>query len=47
MPIIKKNDVVPERPVVMVLYGTPGTGKTSVASTAENPILVDCDRGWD
>lgn len=47
MPIIKKNDVMPERPVIIVLYGTPGTGKTSVASTAENPILVDTDRGFD
>lgn len=47
MPIIKKNDVMPERPVIIVLYGTPGTGKTSVASTAKNPILVDTDRGYD
>jgi len=47
MPIIKKDDVMPERPVIIVLYGTPGTGKTSVASTAENPILVDTDRGFD
>lgn len=23
MPIIKKNDVTPERPVIIVLYGTP------------------------
>ena len=47
MPIIKKDDVMPERPVIIVLYGTPGTGKTSVASTAKNPILVDTDRGYD
>ena len=47
MPIIKKNDVMPERPVIIVLYGTPGAGKTSVASTAKNPILVDTDRGYD
>ena len=47
MPIIKKNDVTPERPVIIVLYGTPGTGKTSAATTAENPILIDTDRGYD
>lgn len=47
MAIIKKNDVTPERPVIIVLYGTPGTGKTSVATTAENPILIDTDRGFD
>ena len=47
MPIIKKNDVTPERPVIIVLYGTPGTGKTSVATTAFNPLLIDTDRGYD
>lgn len=45
--ILKKNDITPERPVILVLYGTPGSGKTSVATTAEKPILIDCDRGWD
>lgn len=47
MAIIKKNDVTPERPVIFVLYGTPGTGKTSVATTANEPILIDTDRGYD
>lgn len=47
MPIIKKNEVRPERPVIIVLYGQPGSGKTSVATTAENPIICDCDRGSD
>ncbi len=47
MAIIKKNDVTPERPVIIVLYGTPGSGKTSVATTANNPLLIDTDRGFD
>lgn len=47
MPIIKKNDITPERPVIIVLYGVPGSGKTSVATTAENPIVIDTDRGYD
>ena len=47
MPIIKKNDVTPERPVIIVLYGPPGTGKTSAATTAESPLLIDTDRGFD
>ena len=47
MPIVKKTDVLPERPVIIVLYGVPGSGKTSVATTAENPLLIDCDRGSD
>lgn len=47
MPILKKNDLVPERPVIIVLYGTPGAGKTSIATTANQPILIDSDRGFD
>lgn len=47
MAIIKKNDVTPERPVIIVLYGTPGSGKTSVATTADTPLLIDTDRGFD
>lgn len=47
MPIIKKNDVTPERPVIIVIYGQPGCGKTSCATTADNPVLIDTDRGYD
>lgn len=47
MPIIKKEDQFPERPVVTVLYGSPGVGKTSLANTANSPMLIDCDRGAD
>ena len=47
MPIIKANDVTPERPVIVVLYGVPGSKKTSTSTTAENPILIDTDRGYD
>lgn len=47
MPLIKKDAVMPERPVIIVLYGTPGAGKTSFASTAKNPLLIDTDRGYD
>ena len=47
MAIIRKNDVLKERSVIIVLYGTPGTGKTSLATTAESPLLIDTDRGFD
>lgn len=47
MAIIRKQDVFPERATVTLLYGMPGVGKTSLASTADNPLLVDCDRGAD
>lgn len=47
MPIIRKEEAFPERPVIICIYGMPGASKTSTANTAENPILVDCDRGAD
>lgn len=47
MPIIKKDAPIPERNVILVLYGVPSSGKTSVACTAENPVLIDTDRGFD
>lgn len=45
MAIIRRNENFPERPVIVTIYGTPGIGKTSMACTAENPILIDTDRG--
>ena len=47
MPIVKSNQSFPARPVVMLIYGVPGVGKTSLSVTSENPVLVDCDRGAD
>lgn len=45
MPEIKANEALPERPVVIVIYGDPGIGKTSLFNTSENPYLIDFDRG--
>ena len=47
MPIIKANEKFPARPVVLLVYGVPRVGKTSLSFTAENPLLIDCDRGAD
>lgn len=47
MAIVKKNEAMPKRPTVTVLYGQPGCGKTSLCNTAKNPLLIDCDRGAD
>ncbi len=47
MAFIKKTDVMPERPVIMVIYGTAGCGKTSLATSADTPLLIDTDRGYD
>ncbi len=47
MPIFKATDHFPTRSVVMLVYGVPGVGKTSLSNTADNPVLIDCDRGAD
>lgn len=47
MPILKQTDVTPRRPVIIMIYGQPGSGKTSVATTAENPLIIDTDKGFD
>jgi hypothetical protein len=45
MPVIKAADPLPERAVVLGLYGEPGVSKTTLANTANLPILIDFDRG--
>lgn len=45
MPVIRKNETLPVKPVIIFLYGDPGVSKTSLANTSKNPILLDFDRG--
>ena len=47
MAIIKANEPMLARPVIIFIYGTPGVGKTSLFNTSKNPLLIDCDRGSD
>lgn len=47
MPVIKKEEPIPSRPVVILLYGDPGAKKTSTFNTSKNPLLIDFDRGVD
>lgn len=47
MPIVKKSESLPPRPVIILIYGDPGVGKTSLNNTASNPLLLDFDRGSD
>lgn len=45
MPILKKNEPIPPRPVVITIYGEPGSCKTSLGNTAEGVLVLDADRG--
>lgn len=42
----KPADEIPEGAFIKaIIYGRPGVGKTSLACQADNPILIDIDRG--
>lgn len=43
--IIKSTDKIIINTLVMVIYGQPGVGKSSFGFTAENPLLLDFDKG--
>jgi hypothetical protein len=43
--IVKANDPVVVEHVNLCIYGAPGLGKTSLAFTADEPILLDFDGG--
>lgn len=43
--ITKASDPITVDRTVILIYGQPGVGKTSLASTAEKPLLLDFDRG--
>ncbi len=42
---IKANEVTQNKKFVMLISGSPGIGKTTLALSAPNPILIDLDRG--
>lgn len=41
----KTTETVEKMPVTMLVYGNGGVGKTTLATTAPNPLLVDCEGG--
>lgn len=43
--ITRASDPIPVERLNIVLYGAPGLGKTSLAFTAEAPLLLDFDNG--
>jgi predicted RNA-binding Zn-ribbon protein involved in translation (DUF1610 family) len=45
MEIKKTTDPTVKPPVMMLVYGDGGVGKTTFTTTAPNPLLIDCERG--
>ena len=43
--IIKSNDPIKIEQLVVVVYGSPGLGKSTLGFTADSPILLDFDKG--
>lgn len=43
--ITKDTHPIEVKTLTLVIYGSPGVGKTSMAFTAEKPLLLDFDRG--
>ncbi len=45
MKIVKSTDPQEKPSIIMLVYGNGGVGKTTFASTAPKPLLVDCENG--
>lgn len=45
MKITKTTDPNEKPPLIMLVYGEPGVGKTTLGAKAENSILIDCEGG--
>lgn len=43
--ITKSTDRIEVQTITLLIYGSPGIGKTSLAFTAEAPLLLDTDKG--
>jgi len=46
MPIIRKHETLPAQPVIVLIYGQPGTSKTSLSNTCKNALNCDFDYGF-
>lgn len=45
MKIVMPEQAMPEKKLLSVVYGWPGTGKTTLSYTLNKPFLIDFDRG--
>lgn len=43
--IRKPNEIQIQGKIKMLIYGQPGMGKTTMALSAPDPLLIDCDNG--
>lgn len=43
--ITRSTDRIAVQTITILIYGSPGVGKTSIACTAEAPLLLDFDKG--
>ena len=43
--VIKATEPVPSKPLIVVISGLPGAGKTTISWTAEKPFYIDADTG--
>lgn len=42
---VRPDEVIPDKPILMVIFAPPGLGKTSLSFTADNPLHFDFDKG--
>ena len=45
MKIVKRDEPITLAQLIALIYGEPGTGKTSLGFSLANALLLDCDRG--
>lgn len=43
--LTQPNELTSNQPISCMIYGQPGAGKTTLALSAERPVLIDLDRG--
>lgn len=43
--LTQPNELTNTQPISCMIYGQPGTGKTTLALSASKPVLIDLDRG--
>lgn len=45
MLLTQPNELTTTQPISCMIYGQPGTGKTTLALSSEKPVLIDLDKG--